>query len=127
MLIIYGISIEWCVLYKCNADRWSCTCFMNGVWGTGTCSIQKIYAPSSSLLQGKHTSTLFPYSTLCPRFTMFSFLSKCSMCTQLRFCVRVATRLLVVTGKQKHTSFYILKNERVYAHSHNPFTKTDHN
>ena len=63
MLIIYGISIEWCVLYKCNADRWSCTCFMNGVWGTGTCSIQKIYAPSSSLLQGKHTSTLFPFPT----------------------------------------------------------------
>jgi hypothetical protein len=24
---------------------------------------------------------------------LFSFLSKCSMCTQLRFCVRVATRL----------------------------------
>jgi hypothetical protein len=32
-VIIYGISIERCVLYKCNADRWSCTCFRNGVWG----------------------------------------------------------------------------------------------
>jgi hypothetical protein len=30
-LIIYGISIERCVLYKCNADRWLCTCFWNGV------------------------------------------------------------------------------------------------
>ena len=35
MLIIYGISIEGCVFYKCNADRWSCTCFRNGVWGGG--------------------------------------------------------------------------------------------
>ena len=34
-LIIYGISIERCVLYKCNADRWSCTCFRNVVWGGG--------------------------------------------------------------------------------------------
>jgi hypothetical protein len=33
MLIIYGISIERCVLCKCNVDRWSCTCFRNGVWG----------------------------------------------------------------------------------------------
>jgi hypothetical protein len=33
MLIIYGIGIERCVLFKCNANRWSCTCFRNGVWG----------------------------------------------------------------------------------------------
>jgi hypothetical protein len=31
-LIIYGISIEWCVLYKCNADRWSCMCFRHGLY-----------------------------------------------------------------------------------------------
>jgi hypothetical protein len=29
---------------------------MSGRYGTGTCFIQKIYAPSSSLLQGKHLS-----------------------------------------------------------------------
>ena len=35
---------------------------------------------------------------------MFSFLSKFSMCTQLRFCVRVATRLVgmgVVVERRK--------------------------
>ena len=40
-LIIYGISIERCVLYKCNADRWSCTCFRNGVWDGGF--VVKVY------------------------------------------------------------------------------------
>jgi hypothetical protein len=34
-LIIYGIGIERCVCYKCNADRWTCTCLRNGVWGGG--------------------------------------------------------------------------------------------
>ena len=34
-LIIYGIGIERCVLYKCNADRWSCTCFIGMEFGVG--------------------------------------------------------------------------------------------
>jgi len=38
---------------------------------------------------------------------MFSVLSKFSMCTQLRFCVRVATRLIVDAGIKGWVQFSI--------------------
>jgi hypothetical protein len=50
------------------------------------------------------------YSNLCPRFTMFSFLLKFSMCTQLRFCVRVATR--------QHQIFIISHKGTIFFQAH---------
>ena len=42
-------------------------CLLYSIWHTGTCFIQKIYAPSSSLLQGKH----LPFSSSPLRLTIF--------------------------------------------------------
>jgi hypothetical protein len=45
----------------------SLMCLLYSIWHTGTCFIQKIYAPSSSLLQGKH----LPFSSSPLRLTIF--------------------------------------------------------
>ena len=50
-IIIVNFSCTFCTCY--------CVCHLS----TGTCFIQKIYAPSSSLLQGKHLSFPPPHCT----------------------------------------------------------------